>query len=316
MIQELKNNPIIKEAEFQNKFLKMFSIALCTTIVLLLCAYFPIQHFCLKEVNEDINSQMKTLTIDAMQILDKRTPDAKMSEEFNITLANIQHEMKSARFVKDVSISIYDLSRKGIVSKSFEVPIIESESAIEWWKERTMSDDILPKLSLNNEMMEFVKEYQSKGVYIAEMYELNGVLVPTKLVVLDSSGNEMKNCETHVPIAYEHKLYKEPTKLFLRGNRISDPIYSLMSEYEFINELTGNETEIVDDTETENIEYETSNEELNAEDVSENLGTTNNNKTKLNYKKEFTEKMTINSENVTINNNDYQNQRQKRKRHL
>ena len=61
MIQELKNNPIIKEAEFQNKFLKLFSIALCTTIVLLLCAYFPIQHFCLKEVNEDVNYQMNAL---------------------------------------------------------------------------------------------------------------------------------------------------------------------------------------------------------------------------------------------------------------
>ena len=299
MIQELKENPIIKETELQNKFLKIFSITLCVTILLMLGLYFPMQHIFLTESHETIELQVKDIALNLVQTLDKEEPNAKMSEEFNIVLAKEQHNILKNPFVKDASLSIYDLSRKNIIAKSFEIPMIESESAIDWWKEKTMIEDGTPKISLNNEMMEFIKEYEKRGVYIAEMYELNTVLVPTKLVVLDKSGNEIKKCETHVPIAYEHQLYKEPVKIYLNGNRISDPIYSIMSEYEFTTDEVAESNTVIDETATdENIETLDGNGIESIRQKQENV--------ELNYKKEFPEKISIKSENFTVNDNDYQ----------
>lgn len=290
-------NQKVSDISFLGVLLKRFVIVLLLTLPIVIVSCVLFRNNTAKYQSHLIDEKMSDVSLELIQLEDMELASDKSALLANVWLSNVQDEWRNNKYIKDSSISFYNLSEKQLIAKSFEIPIILSDEVLDWWQKEADVEIGTPKISLSNEMISFCETYKNKPIYIEKMVYMNEVLCPEKIIVLDKKGVEEFSCSAVVPSVPENRIYNNRVELKLIGNYAGESIYTTMADFTFFEIEHLNENAVELEEEKNDIKDETSNNEKN----------NSKKEFSVKYNNPFDEENTvIKSKSFSINGLDYQ----------
>lgn len=238
MALKINVKPTVKDFSFPNVFwrkvaIRIFAFALVSILMFTVC-----QSLIVDICDKWVDSKLTEITLEIAQMEDKKMPEYEMTANANVVLSKTHKQLKNNPFVIDASLSMYNMSKKELVSKSFSVPIVDSEELISWWKKEANSEHGYPTVNLNNEMIAFYHDHPDETVLIKKLYYLNFILFPTELVVVDKNEKVTDSYESAMPSLVTQYPGVKSAELQILGNETDDVLYKLMSDFYFESDNT------------------------------------------------------------------------------
>lgn len=224
---------VVKDISFANIFWRKFAIRLAVLLLVSILLFTVGQTITMSIVQDKVDSILTKTSFSLAQLADMNIAEDKMTTMTNITLSSAQEELDDIGFVVDSSLSMYNLSELQLVAQSFEIPVVDSDELITWWRGQTNIEVGLPIIYLNDAMKTFCDNHAEDHVYIKKVYCLNSLLFPSELVAKNKDGEELEVIEDAIPTISNQYPKVTPIELEIIGNEVGDTIYGLMYDFRF-----------------------------------------------------------------------------------
>jgi hypothetical protein len=165
----------------------------------------------------------------------------------NIILSSAQEELLDTKLVTSSSLIMYNVSKHELISQSLDIPIIDSNDLLNWWRSVEETEIGIPTIYLSVGMMDFCKQYKNEKIYVQSIHNINSVLFPSSLVAKDKNGNELGVHEEAAPTLSTQYPKKTSMLLEVVGNDANDALYELISDFKFqkVNPMQSDEVTVV-----------------------------------------------------------------------
>jgi hypothetical protein len=225
--------PKVRDISFANIFWRKFSIRLATLLLVSILLFTIGQRITIAIVQNHVDNLLTSASLELAQLSDANIAEDKMVTMANITLSTTQDNINAIGFVKDSSLSMYNLNKRTLIAQSFEIPIVDSDDLINWWKGQTNIEMGLPIIHLNNSMKSFCEQHANDDIYMQNVYCINSLLFPSELIAKDNRGKELDSIKETAPSISTQYPNVVPIKLDIVGNKTGDTIYGLMHDFKF-----------------------------------------------------------------------------------
>lgn len=229
-------NTNVKDISFANIFWRKIVIRLFVFLILSIVLFNTLSPVVLNIFHEKVNGDITRLSLDLAQLMDEEIVEDQETRLANVMLSTTQETVESYPFAVDSSISLYNMETKELVSQSSKIPVLCSDSAIEWWKSVTDIKDGAPMISFDVYTNKFCDKYQGNTIYVDGLCCMNNVLYAPRLIAVDDIGKELDAIDLVVPsLAIKYPI-DEIVELKIIGNESDDSLYYAMTEFEFKDE--------------------------------------------------------------------------------
>ena len=234
----------IKDLSFWNLFWKRFIICLCISLPICIGLYAFCNNMVMKYTHAEIERNLNEKALGIVEYITSEMYESPVAVAANVDLATLKEEIEGLPCASQASISVYNLTEKKILSKSFEVFKLNSEEAYTWWSKMSPYNEVHPKVSVDTELLAFCQKYQDKTLVIKKMAIMNSILFPYEITAQDSKGNDVDSCSVYFQPLDDKYYYNTVTEVELIGNKADDRLYELMSDYTIAKNPTTKEVEV------------------------------------------------------------------------
>lgn len=221
----------MKDLSFGNLFWKRAIICLCISLPICIALYSFTSGITMQYTQAEVERNLNETLLGITEYLSSDMYEDNAAVASSIDLSTMKEEVESIPCVSKASISLYNLTERKIMAKSYETMRIDSDEAYQWWSKMSGYKNGQPKISIDAELLEFCQSHRDSNLVINKMIIMNSVLFPFDMSAFDDSGKLIDSCVVFVQSVDSKYHYEVPTNVSLVGNTSEDDLYELMSDY-------------------------------------------------------------------------------------
>lgn len=234
--------PTMKDLSFGNLFWKRAIICLCISLPICIALYMFTSGITMQYTKAEVERNLNETLLGITEYLSSDMYEDNAAVASTIDLATMKEEIEDLPCVSKSSISLYNLTERKIMAKSFETIRIDSPEAYQWWSKMSGYKNGQPKMSIDAELLEFCQKHREDKLVINKMIIINSVLFPYDMAAFDESGKLMDSCVVFVQSVDSKYHYNTPTDVSMIGNTTEDTLYDMMADYTIVKNPETKET--------------------------------------------------------------------------
>ena len=216
---------------FWKRFIIRFAIVILATMI----GVFVFEPYFVNLAETNVQMQTTKTAIVLSELASFDIEDDRFREIATVSMGDIKETIETQhKFIKNASMSLYDLTNKKLVANSIKTAAIDSDAVIDWWKTISGVDFGLPTIHLDEQLHSFYNKNKEYSIILREMCAGNGVLYPKTIQAINQSGALEDELTLEVPSAYA--VYtcdtNEIVNLRLVGNNVTDVVYDKMTKFD------------------------------------------------------------------------------------
>lgn len=220
-----------EDVSFLNVFFKQFTIRLVVFTVLLAITLPILNNFMCDYAQNKVVSTISQTSLKIGEISKSELAQDKQKTSIRAALTSTISDLLDDGLVTMASMSLYNTKTKQLIANSYQMPITMDDSVIQWWRTQINSESTTPIISLTDEMMEFMREYNDKELIANGYYCINSVITPKEILAIENNKiiASLSGKEPSIVSAS----YDMETIIKLVGNSPEDELYIDMKNFVF-----------------------------------------------------------------------------------